>query len=226
MHQERKSTGAKSFHFKPKGLIYTCVDSRVVTTRWLIRSVVQVSSEYDQLILKRFCHLRFTQAAPGDYFIVRNPGNLIPQYAMPEKLVPRSEEAAVELACHIHDVNTVVVCGHSDCKVRMSAERVRWIQNVFHMIYSLYQLINAGDESCVFIEKWTHVTQRSAQKLGHGKHQELSDQVFWFGTERVQKAPEIFKFVDLFKSKNFDFLLFLISSFRHAKLQGFYRSRK
>ncbi len=41
----------------------------------------------------------------------------MPQYALPEKLVPRAEEAAIELACSHNNVNTIVVCGHSDCKV-------------------------------------------------------------------------------------------------------------
>ena len=97
-------------------MIYTCVDSRIITSR-------------------------ITQANPGDYFIIRNPGinfkkiiefllnylysfkgNLIPNYKELDHSVPRAEEAGLELACNHHNVKSLAVCGHSDCKVSKSCQ--------------------------------------------------------------------------------------------------------
>ena len=44
-------------------------------------------------------------------------GNLTPNYSVLNPKTPRAEEAALELACQWNDIDTVVICGHSDCKV-------------------------------------------------------------------------------------------------------------
>ncbi len=44
-------------------------------------------------------------------------GNLIPDYSVLDPKTPRAEEAAIELACLWNDIDTLVICGHSDCKV-------------------------------------------------------------------------------------------------------------
>ena len=71
----------------------TCIDSRIVASR-----VVQTD--------------------PGESFLARNPGNLIPNYSILNPRTPRPEEAALELALVHNSVNTIVLCGHSDCKVK------------------------------------------------------------------------------------------------------------
>ena len=52
-----------------------------------------------------------TQSEPGDLFVCRNIGNIVPSYG--EMLGGVS--AVVEYACELVGVNDIVVCGHSDC---------------------------------------------------------------------------------------------------------------
>ncbi len=69
----------------PRILFITCSDSRVAP------------------------HL-LTAAEPGDIFVIRNAGNLVPPYGS-----GGGEEAGVEFAVAGLGVTDVVVCGHSDC---------------------------------------------------------------------------------------------------------------
>ena len=71
---------------KPETLFITCADSRV-----------------DPTLL--------TQSLPGDMFVLRNAGNIIP----PREAANISEAATVELAVSIMNVRRIVICGHSHC---------------------------------------------------------------------------------------------------------------
>jgi carbonic anhydrase len=55
----------------------------------------------------------FTQTAPGDLFILRNAGNLVPPYGAANG----GAEATVEFAVVALKVKDVVICGHSHCAV-------------------------------------------------------------------------------------------------------------
>ena len=52
-----------------------------------------------------------TQTEPGELFVVRNAGNIIP----PHQSAPGGEEAAVEFAVAELGVKDIVVCGHTRC---------------------------------------------------------------------------------------------------------------
>ena len=52
-----------------------------------------------------------TQAQPGDLFVVRNVGNIIPTYGMAN----HAEGAAIEYAVHALGIKDIIVCGHSHC---------------------------------------------------------------------------------------------------------------
>ncbi|GAB7540038.1 carbonic anhydrase [Burkholderia sp. 3C] len=52
-----------------------------------------------------------TQREPGDLFVIRNAGNIVPPYG-PE---PGGVTASVEYAVAALGVTDVVICGHSDC---------------------------------------------------------------------------------------------------------------
>jgi carbonic anhydrase len=52
-----------------------------------------------------------TQAQPGDLFVVRNVGNIVPTYGAANN----AEGAAIEYAVHALGIKDVIVCGHSHC---------------------------------------------------------------------------------------------------------------
>ena len=52
-----------------------------------------------------------TQSNPGEIFILRNAGNIIPSYGAPIG----GEAATIEYAVTALEVEHIVVCGHSDC---------------------------------------------------------------------------------------------------------------
>jgi carbonic anhydrase len=52
-----------------------------------------------------------TQSDPGELFIVRNIGNIVPNYT----LAGSAEAGAIEYAVDVLKVTDIVVCGHSHC---------------------------------------------------------------------------------------------------------------
>lgn len=70
---------------KPETLFITCCDSRVVPNL-------------------------ITQAAPGELFIVRNIGNIVPGVDL-----PGGTSAAIEYAVEVLNVSNIIVCGHTQC---------------------------------------------------------------------------------------------------------------
>jgi carbonic anhydrase len=70
----------------PKALFISCSDSRMVP----------------ELV---------TQREPGDLFVLRNAGNIVPSFG-PE---PGGVSATVEYAVAALKVTDIVICGHSDC---------------------------------------------------------------------------------------------------------------
>lgn len=70
----------------PGAMFVTCSDSRV-----------------DPFLL--------TQSQPGELFVLRNAGNLIPPY----EASPGAEAAAIEFAVTALRVPQIIVCGHSGC---------------------------------------------------------------------------------------------------------------
>ena len=81
----------------PDALFITCSDSRVVPD--LLASTV-----------------------PGDLFVMRNVGNLIPPATVEGALTgDLSEASAIEYAILVLKVRSVVVCGHSECGAMKTA---------------------------------------------------------------------------------------------------------
>lgn len=70
----------------PKALMISCADSRVVPEHIM-------------------------QAAPGDLFVCRNAGNIVPPYAMQNGGVT----STVEYAVMVLGIRDIIICGHSDC---------------------------------------------------------------------------------------------------------------
>lgn len=72
---------------RPETLFITCCDSRVVPNL-------------------------ITTTAPGELFIVRNVGNIVPNAT---RGVMGGVAAAIQYAVEVLDVGNVIVCGHTDC---------------------------------------------------------------------------------------------------------------
>jgi carbonic anhydrase len=71
---------------QPRAMFITCADSRIVP----------------ELI---------TQSSPGDLFVTRNVGNVVPPYGQMNGGV----SSAIEYAVLALNVRHIIVCGHSDC---------------------------------------------------------------------------------------------------------------
>ncbi len=71
---------------KPDFLFITCADSRVVPTM-------------------------ICQTEPGDMFLCRTVGNVVP----PQGYMPGGVSSTVEYAVEVLHVGHIIVCGHSDC---------------------------------------------------------------------------------------------------------------
>jgi carbonic anhydrase len=88
----------------PKALMISCADSRVVPEHIM-------------------------QAQPGDLFVCRNAGNIVPPFATQNGGVSSTVEFAVEAL----GVRDIIVCGHSDCgamKALMHPEMLANMPNV------------------------------------------------------------------------------------------------
>src|SRR4030065_2910317 len=81
---------------KPEVLFITCADSRI-----------------DPNLV--------TQSNPGELFIIRNVGNIIPPYdAIKDK---NSVAAAIEFAVLLLEVMDIIVCGHSNCGAMQALDK-------------------------------------------------------------------------------------------------------
>lgn len=71
---------------RPPTMFITCSDSRIVPEM-------------------------LTQTGPGELFVLRNAGNMVP----PSASAPSGEAATIEYAIQVLKVEDVIVCGHSHC---------------------------------------------------------------------------------------------------------------
>lgn len=73
---------------KPDTLLVTCSDSRVAVNL-------------------------FASTNPGEMFVVRNAGNIVP--TQQKNSIAYSESIAIDLAVSVLKVKDIIVCGHSNC---------------------------------------------------------------------------------------------------------------
>jgi len=104
---------------QPKALVITCADSRI---------------HPDVL----------TQSNPGDIFVTRNIGNMVPAYGD----MLGGVSAVLEFAVSGLGVKHVVVCGHSDCgamKALLDPESVRTMPTVQSWLRNAHAALSVAD---------------------------------------------------------------------------------
>jgi carbonic anhydrase len=90
----------------PKVLFITCSDSRIVPS----------------LIM---------QTEPGDLFVIRNAGNIIPPFGAANG----GEGAAVEYAIHALGIDQIIVCGHSHCGAMKGLLQLGSLEEEMPLVY-------------------------------------------------------------------------------------------
>ncbi len=88
----------------PEALFITCSDSRIATNM-------------------------ITQTEPGELFVCRNPGNIVPPY----KANAGGVTASIEYAVDVLKVDHIVVCGHTDCGAIRGAEHPDAVAHLPHV---------------------------------------------------------------------------------------------
>ena len=70
-----------------------------------------------------------TQTEPGDLFIIRNAGNIVP----PHTRVSGGVTASIEYAVAVLGIKHIVVCGHSDCGAMKGALNIAALADLPHV---------------------------------------------------------------------------------------------
>jgi carbonic anhydrase len=99
-----------------------------------------------------------TQSGPGDIFVARNIGNIVPAYGD----VLGGVSAVIEYAVSALEVDQVVICGHSDCgamKGLMHQEALnkmptvqRWLRNA-HTALSVAEALSSNVDESTFLHR-------------------------------------------------------------------------
>ncbi len=95
---------ALSFGQTPEALFITCSDSRIETAM-------------------------FTQSEPGELFVCRNAGNIVP----PHTNQTGGMTASIEFAVAVLQVPHIVICGHAGCGAMEAARRPEKIAKLGHV---------------------------------------------------------------------------------------------
>jgi carbonic anhydrase len=91
---------------KPRVLFITCSDSRIVPSL-------------------------ITQTEPGEIFVIRNAGNIIPPFGAANG----GEGAAVEYAIHALGIEQIIVCGHSHCGAMKGLLQIGKLEEEMPLVY-------------------------------------------------------------------------------------------
>lgn len=132
---------------KPDALLIACSDSRVVPNL-------------------------FASAEPGDLFVVRNVGNLVPPVDPELGRTPgASVPAAIEFAVQGLGVRDVIVCGHSDCGAMRAIQAGRAVEGAPNLdAWLRHGQPDGSRRSSVGegLEPWNALSQRNVlQQLEH-----------------------------------------------------------
>ncbi len=108
---------------KPDALFIACSDSRVVPNL-------------------------FASTNPGDLFVLRNIGNLIPPFSADSQ--ENSAQAAIEFSVFSLNINDIIVCGHSECGAMQALTQ------------------NIDTECCPHLASWLKYADGSLKRVKNG----------------------------------------------------------
>ncbi|MEO6599056.1 MAG: carbonic anhydrase [Polyangiaceae bacterium] len=91
-----------------------------------------------------------TNSAPGELFIVRNVGNVVPN-----RDLPGGTAAAVQYAVEVLNVENVIVCGHTQCG---ALKAILDPESVAHLDYVSRWVKSTVDVKKLIDEKYEHLT--------------------------------------------------------------------
>lgn len=123
----------------PRALFITCSDSRIVPTL-------------------------LVQSSPGELFICRNAGNIVPAHGDMNGGV----SATIEYALRILNVPHIILCGHSDCGVMhalLNPEKVAKFPNVSHWLQYGARARAVVDEVCEGLPDTEKVAELARQNV-------------------------------------------------------------
>jgi carbonic anhydrase len=142
----------------PHTLFITCSDSRVLA----------------ELI---------TQSKPGDLFVVKNVGNIVPPATV--KGSTNSTAAAIEFAVSSLGVSDIVVCGHSQCGAMIALVNGLSGQDTLTMPHLTAWLEIAAPVRKIMSEKYAHLTNPDDRVTA------IAEENVLFGLENLQTYPEV-----------------------------------
>lgn len=97
-----------------------------------------------------------TQTEPGELFILRNAGNIIPPYGA----IAGGEAATIEYAVSVLNVKDIVVCGHSHC----GAMAGLLDQSQIEKLTAVRSWLSHAESTLRIIEEnYTHITNPDAR---------------------------------------------------------------
>ena len=91
-----------------------------------------------------------TNSAPGELFIVRNVGNVVPN-----RDLPGGTAAAIQYAVEVLNVENVIVCGHTQCG---ALKAILDPESVAHLDYVSRWVKSTIDVKKLIDEKYEHLT--------------------------------------------------------------------
>ena len=97
-----------------------------------------------------------TNSAPGELFIVRNVGNVVPHMDL-----PGGTAAAIQYAVEVLNVENIIVCGHTQCgalKAILDPDSVTHLQYVRRWVESTIDVKNLIDEKYAHLEAEAKLT--------------------------------------------------------------------
>lgn len=105
----------------------------------------------------------FTQAAPGDIFLIRNAGNIVPAAGNDTP----GEAASLEFAVEVLGVRDIVVCGHTHCGAVGAILRPETIAG---MPTLESWLLSSQETGQIVRERYRHLDGEELMRVAVGEH--------------------------------------------------------